>query len=254
MAEIDLRGVSLTYPVYGAEARSFKSVAASVGTGGLIRRTRARVEICALNGINLAACDGDRIGILGHNGAGKTTLLKVLAGILRPQRGSIRRYGTTMAVLNPSIGLDPNLSGYQNVEQIALLYGLSRHQIEAMKPDIADFAELGDFMALPLSTYSAGMKTRLGFAVATAFRPEILVADENLGTGDANFIEKARGRMEAMMADASILVVASHSVTTLRKLCNRAILMEHGEIVVDGEPGAVIERYNGRKVPAAQVG
>ena len=109
-------------------------------------------------------------------------------------------------------------------------------------------------MALPLSTYSAGMKTRLGFAVATAFRPEILVADENLGTGDANFIEKARGRMEAMMADASILVVASHSVTTLRKLCNRAILMEHGEIVVDGEPGAVIERYNGRKVPAAQVG
>jgi len=245
MAEIDLRDIALRYPVYGRTSRSVLAAAKSVGMGGIIRRTRRRgVEVTALDGISLAARDGDRIGILGPNGAGKTTILKVAAGILKPCRGRIRRVGRTVAVINPSVGLDPALSGHENIEQIGLLYGLSRRAIVALRPDVEAFTELGEFLDLPVETYSAGMKTRLAFGVATAFHPEILVADENIAAGDAGFVAKAQTRMRAMMDRASLLLLATHSVATIKTLCNRAILMDRGLIVADGDVDEIVALYS----------
>ncbi len=244
MAELFLKNISLSYPVYGSGAgRSLVTAAKSISTGGVIRRTGHRhVEVDALADVHLTARDGDRIGILGHNGAGKTTLLKVAAGILKPDKGRIRRVGRTVAVINPAVGLSPNLTGYENIEQIALLYGMSRGEIAELRPDVQDFSELGEFLDLPVSTYSPGMKTRLAFGVATAFQPDILVADENIGTGDATFVKKARDRMRVMMDRASILLLATHSVKTIETLCSRAILMEHGRVIADGDVTDIVSR------------
>jgi len=248
MAELSLNNISLNYVIYGAGSRSVVTAAKSMTTGVSIRRMkRNRVEVAALDDVTLNARDGDRIGVLGHNGAGKTTLLKVAAGIFKPTAGKIRRVGRIVSIINPSVGLNPILSGHENIAQIALLYGLGRREIEKLSPEIEEFTELGEFLDLPVESYSAGMVTRLAFGVATAFRPEILVADENIGTGDARFIEKAEERMHNMMDQASLLLLASHSIPTIKKLCNRAILMEHGKIVGDGDTDEVIEMYESGK-------
>lgn len=247
MASFRLNNVSLSYRVFSGGERSVTSAVKSIATGGVIRHTNGRnLEIQALRDIQLRAGDGDRVGVIGHNGAGKTSLLKVIAGIYRPQQGSIERRGKTVAVINPAVGLDPMQTGYENIETIGLLSGLSWPQIRAAIPDIEAFTELGEFLSLPVSSYSAGMKARLAFAVATSLNPEILIADENLATGDAHFVQRARQRMQDMMEKSSILVLASHSLSTLRQLCNRAILMDHGQIVADGEVEEVVGNYQNR--------
>ena len=243
MTFFELTDISLSYPVFHATDQSVKTAVKSIATGGFIRRSGRAVEIQALENINLSGSNGDRIGIIGHNGAGKTTLLKILAGIYNPQRGTIRRRGNTVAVINPSIGLDPALTGYENIENVGLLSGLAWPEIRERVPDIEEFTELGEFLSLPVSAYSAGMKIRLAFAVATSLHPDILIADENLGTGDAHFIQRAQARMQSMMDRSSILVIASHSLPTIKRLCNRAILLEHGKIVADGEVEEVIKVY-----------
>ncbi|HEV2552950.1 MAG TPA: ABC transporter ATP-binding protein [Bosea sp. (in: a-proteobacteria)] len=245
MVSFELRNVSLNYPIFHAVDLTLKSAVSSLATGGTIHRSsRGRFEVQALTDVSISAKAGDRIGLVGHNGAGKTTLLKVIGGIYRPQLGFYRREGRTMSVINPANGLQQDLSGYDNIENIALLYGMSLKEIRSHVPDIEAFAELGDFLSLPVSTYSSGMQARLAFAVATTFEPEILVADENLSTGDARFMERARDRMEAMMARSSILVLASHDLAALERLCNRGIMMEHGRIVADGPISEVIARYS----------
>lgn len=244
MPSVTLKNIWLSYPVFGSGDLSVSSAVKSLATGGIIRRSGKRsVEVCALQAVNFDARDGDRVGVIGHNGAGKTTILKVLAGIYRPQKGRIRRNGKTAAIINPAVGLQSDLSGYKNIENIGLLSGLSTRDIREKIPDIAEFTELGDFLNLAVSTYSAGMRTRLAFAVATSLHPEILIADENLGTGDANFIRRARTRMETMMSGASILILASHSLETVKRLCNRAILLEHGQLTADGTVDEVVKRY-----------
>jgi ABC-type polysaccharide/polyol phosphate transport system ATPase subunit len=254
MVSIELRNVSLSYPIFHAVDLTLKSAVSSLATGGTIERaSNGRVEVRALTDVSLSAHAGDRIGLIGHNGAGKTTLLKVIGGIYRPQKGYYRREGRTMAVINPANGLQQDLNGYDNIENIALLSGMSLKDIRARLPDIANFAELGDFLSLPVSTYSSGMQARLAFGVATAFEPEILVADENLSTGDQRFMERARIRMEAMMARSTILVLASHDLAALKRLCNRGILVEHGQIVMDGPIADVVARYEHSDPAAAAV-
>ena len=244
MASFELHNLSLTYPVFHPGDQTVRKAVREIAMGGFIRSTgRRSVEICALDNINLSAVDGDRLGIIGQNGAGKTTLLKVLAGIYKPQSGSVRRTGRTAAVINPSIGLSPGLSGYDNIENIGLLSGLALAEIHARIPDIEEFTELGEFLSLPVETYSAGMRTRLAFAVATSLNPEILIADENLATGDAHFVQRAKARMREMMDRSSILVIASHGLSTIRDLCNRAILLQHGKLVADGPVEDVIKKY-----------
>lgn len=244
MASIELRDISLNYRVFSPVDLSVKAAVRSLATGGLIRSSGWRsVEICALTGISLTVGDGERVGLIGHNGSGKTTLLKVIAGIYRAQYGSIRRAGKTVAVINPGNGLQQDITGYENIENIGLLSGLRHSEIKARIPEIVEFTELGEFLSLPVSTYSSGMQTRLAFAVATSLNPEILIVDENIGAGDARFFERAQKRMEAMMNRSSILVLASHSLPTVQQLCRRAILLEHGRIVADGPVEQVIARY-----------
>jgi ABC-type polysaccharide/polyol phosphate transport system ATPase subunit len=247
MASFELTGVSLRYQVFQAGDLSMKSAVKAIVTGGLIsQNSKRKVEIRALENINMVAREGDRIGLVGHNGAGKTTLLKVLSGIYRPQSGRVRRIGKTVSVINPSMGMNPSLTGYENIENLLLMFGLSWAEIRSRMPDIEEFTELGDFLALPVNTYSAGMKTRLAFSVATSFHPEILLVDEHLAAGDAGFMKRAQERMRAMMERSSILVLASHSLSIINEFCNRAVLLEHGAIHAQGTPAEVVEVYNQR--------
>lgn len=244
MAEIVLTDVSVSYPVLGSHPAQDNEARLKSRVGGLIRRSEAGYsEVVALRGINLEIGDGEKVGLVGENGAGKTTLLKVLAGIYKPHKGRVFRAGRTVSVINPSVGLEPDLSGYDNIRTIGLLSGHSLRKIDERFREISEFTELGDYLDLPVSAYSAGMRTRLAFAVATAFHPEILIADENLGTGDAHFVERAKERMQAMMDASSIIVLATHSEHMIRQICNRAVLISHGEIIADGPPEDVLATY-----------
>ena len=205
---------------------------------------RRTVEVAALEDINLRIQEGERVGVIGHNGAGKTTLLKLIAGIYRAQKGRFHREGRLATVINPGNGLQMDVTGYENIENMGLLSGMTLPQVRAQLDNIVEFTELGDFLSLPVSTYSTGMMTRLAFAMATVASPEILVVDENLSTGDAAFVERAQARMTAMMQRSSILVLASHSVDVLDQFTNRAILLEHGRIVADGPVKDVVAVYN----------
>lgn len=245
MAFIELESVSLLYPILHAVDLNLKTQLRALSAGGVIARSEKRntVEVRALVDINLRITEGDRLGVVGHNGAGKTTLLKVISGIYRPQKGTIRRQGHAVALINPSNGLKQDFTGYENIENIGMLSGLTRKQIAERIADIAAFTELGDFLSLPVGTYSAGMQTRLAFAVATSLDPEILVADEAISAGDARFMEGAQRRMKTMMEKSSILVLATHSIETLRQLCNRAILLQHGRLIMAGSVDEVADMY-----------
>lgn len=248
MASISLKKIWLSYPVLQGTDLSIKSAFAPLRkTGGVLRQVgRGRVEVNAINGISLEIADGERVGLVGHNGAGKTSLLKVMAGIYKPQQGSIRRTGRTVAVINPNNGLHLDLTGRENIEVMGLLWSLSPAEINARIADIEAFTELGEFLSLPVSTYSAGMLTRLAFAVATSLDPGILLVDETFGAGDQQFVARAMLRMEAMMARSKILVFASHDLATLTKLTTRALLIERGSVVADGPTEEIARLYRSK--------
>ena len=218
------------------------------GRGGLAARTggtidAARGVVTALRDISFEIREGDRLGLMGHNGAGKTTLLRLLAGAYPPTRGRILSSGRISTLFNALPGLATDGTGRENIMTCALHLGLTRREILRKMDGIIDFAELGDFIDLPVRIYSAGMLTRLGFAIATSVEPEILLLDEGLATGDASFAQKAERRMNELIARASIFVVASHSDTLLASLCNRALLLEHGRVVRDGAADRLYSSY-----------
>jgi ABC-type polysaccharide/polyol phosphate transport system ATPase subunit len=216
--------------------------------GGLLKRsdeTAKRVVVRALDHVSLTLNHGDRIGIIGHNGAGKSTMLRVLAGIYQPSQGSIRIDGRVSPLFNTSPGMDGDDTGYENILTCGLLLGMTRAEIERKLPEIEAFTELSDYLSLPTRTYSSGMLVRLGFAIATAIDPEILLLDEGLGAGDARFAKRAAARVEALIGRSSIMVLASHSDELIRQMCNRAILLEHGRLVADGPTEDVIKIYAG---------
>jgi ABC-type polysaccharide/polyol phosphate transport system ATPase subunit len=232
MAELYLRDVTIEYPIYNAGNMSLRNQLVALGTGGLLRSdTRRITTVTALDGIDLHLSDGARLGLSGHNGSGKTTLLRTMAGIFAPTRGEIRIAGRVSTVFGLGAGLDPELNGYENIVRMAMLLGATRDEAEDQIPDIEAFTELGDFLSIPVRTYSSGMYTRLVFAVATAAHPEILLVDEVLGAGDASFQEKAHARMMDFISRASVFVFASHSADLLSRYCDRTIVLEHGRIV-----------------------
>ncbi len=234
MASMDLDGVGVAYPIYNAASKSLRKHLVRISTGGLIKADRGQVAtVQALTDITLRLGDGDRIGLIGHNGSGKTTLLRTMAGIFRPTSGRISVSGRVSTVFGLGAGMDPELTGYENIIRMSMLLGASHAEALAATPGIEEFSELGGFLSMPVRTYSAGMTTRLLFGVATATHPEILLIDEVIGAGDADFQVKARKRMSDFAAKASILVLASHSPELMQSFCNRVIRLEHGRIVSD---------------------
>ena len=244
MAGLRLTAVTLDFPIYSLSARSLKNTLWSRTTGGRIGRDGAnRLCVRALHDVSLVCADGDRIGLVGHNGAGKTTLLRVLAGAYEPTSGKVRRHGRTAALLNMSLGIEPEATGYENIMLRGLFLGLTPTQIRDRIDEIADFTELGDYLSMPVHTYSAGMRLRLAFAACTCFNPEILLMDEWLSVGDRAFVEKARRRLQEFVDRAGILVLASQNTSLLERVCSTGILLDAGRVNACGPIRNVIEEY-----------
>jgi len=245
VAQITLKEVITEFPVYGSQL-SLRNMLFGRVVGGVLRRqnnTGKRVVVRALENVSLTINHGDQVGIIGHNGAGKSTMLRVLAGIYQPSQGTITVEGRVSPLFNTSPGLDHDDTGYENIVTCGLLLGMTRDEIERKLPEIEAFSELSGYLALPARTYSTGMLVRLGFAIATAIDPEILLLDEGLGAGDARFTKRAAERVSALIERSSIMVLASHSDELIRQMCNRAILLDHGRVLADGPTEEVLEVY-----------
>jgi ABC-type polysaccharide/polyol phosphate transport system ATPase subunit len=186
---------------------------------------------------------GDRVALIGSNGAGKTTLLRVMAGIYEPVSGTVTSRGRISPMFDIGLGIDQEISGYENIRLRGLILGLRPDEIEERMQDIIDFTELGDYLDIPVRTYSSGMMTRLTFAVATCFAPEILLMDEWIMAGDAGFISKAEHRIQRFVEKASIMVLASHSQAICRRFCNRGIWMETGQVRAIGPIDDILDQY-----------
>jgi lipopolysaccharide transport system ATP-binding protein len=245
---IELKGASVDFPVYNAASLSLKNRVLSAVTGGKIdRQHNGAVVIKGLKNISLEIKAGERVGLVGHNGAGKTTLLRVLSGIYHPTGGRATIVGECISLINIGLGIDPEATGRENIRLRAVMMGMWPAQIDQRIEEIVDFTDLGDFIDMPFRTYSTGMQLRLAFAVSTAVRPQILVMDEWLSTGDEEFKKRADQRMSEVVSSAQILVLASHSRELLLRNCNRLIWLEHGQVHMDGDAGNVAEKYFGVK-------
>jgi ABC-2 type transport system ATP-binding protein len=250
MASIKLQHVTVSFPIYDSRSRSIKRRAMSVVTGGRVRSDPTgrittethRLSVRALDRLSLAIEHGSRIGLIGRNGAGKSTLLRVTAGIYAPEQGKVMVDGK-LALFGGSLGVDPELTGRENIELRALYLGITKSEIREMIEEIIDFTELGAFIDMPFRTYSAGMRARLDFAVSTCVKTDILLIDEGLGAGDASFIDKARQRLERLTGQAGIVVLATHSEGLLRSTCENAVLMESGRILEVGPVEHVLRCY-----------
>lgn len=243
MVSIRARNVGLRYPV----PRNVKLKGrASATVGGRLFARGGRQYITALDDISFELRAGDRLGLVGANGAGKTTLLKVLYGIYEPTAGSIEAQGRRDALFNINLGFRNEATGRRNIVLRGLINGWSNREIEQRMEEIVEFSELGDFIDMPVRSYSQGMSARLAFAIATSFEPEILLMDEWIGAGDKDFQSKAKTRMENMVTKAGIIVLASHDNSLLQRVCNRIISLEHGRIAWDGDAGEYFAASNAK--------
>ena len=242
-AAVEVEHLSVDFPLYHSNARSLKRVVFGTVTGRVAADARQRVVVQALRDVSFALRPGDRLGLIGGNGAGKTTLLRSLAGIYEPQAGNVRIHGSLNALLDPNQGMNIDLTGRENIVLRGLYEGLSRPEIRCLEEDVSAFAELGEFLDLPVRMYSSGMSVRLGFAMATAIRPQVLLMDEWFLAGDAVFMEKARGRLEDMVRGADILVLSSHMTPVVLDWCTRVIWMDQGRIREDGPAAEVLRHY-----------
>lgn len=234
MASIIAQNVALDYPVFNAIAPTKTDPASQKeleSAGALIPRSQRKLShVRALQNVDFALKSGERLGLVGRNGSGKSTLLRVLAGVYAPSEGIVHTEGKIAPLFNVGLGTRPEATGRQNIILRGLLRGLSRREAESRVEEIAAFSGLGDFINLPVRTYSSGMAMRLSFSIATAFRPEILLLDEWIGAGDQEFQDKARARMRSMVDEAGITVIASHNRPLLRSVCNLGLWLHKGEM------------------------
>jgi ABC-2 type transport system ATP-binding protein len=245
MVNIEVHNAFVDFPIFDAKTRSLKKrVLGKVG--GKIG-TESKVPIIeALHDVTLSLKEGDRVGLVGHNGAGKSTLLRLLAGIYEPTRGFAKVSGKVAPVFDLGIGMDPEISGLENIVIRGLFLGMTAKQMEKRIDDIAEFTELGDYLQMPLRTYSTGMRVRLALGVVTSIDPEILILDEGIGAVDAAFLNKAKDRLKDLVKRSGLLVFASHSDEFLMELCDSAIWMDEGKIKQRGSLREVLTGYKGR--------
>jgi lipopolysaccharide transport system ATP-binding protein len=251
---IDVDNLTLFFPLYHGNSRSLKKTVFAAATGRIGRDAQQRPGVQALRDISFSLRSGDRLGLIGANGAGKTTLLRTLAGIYEPVVGRIRVQGTVNALLNVQLGMNPDLTGRENIMLRGLYDGLTRPALARLADDVGSFADLGDFLDLPVRIYSSGMMVRLAFALATAIRPQILLMDEWILAGDATFLERARGRLEDMVRGAEILVLSTHITTVVQTWCSRVIWLDQGRIREDGPADIVLDSYMNAVAPSAPGG
>ena len=235
----------MSFPLYHGNARSLKKTVMDAASGRLGKDKQHRVVVQALRNMNFTLNGGDRLGLIGSNGAGKTTLLRTLAGIYEPVAGRVRVQGSLNALLDAHLGMNMELTGRENIMLRGLYNGLTRPMLARLEEDVAEFAGLGDFLELPVRIYSSGMVVRLGFALATALRPQILLMDEWLLAGDAEFMERAKHRLETMVRSADIMVLSTHDIGIVRAWCTRVMWLADGHVRADGDANTVVDAYTG---------
>ena len=242
-SSLTLQNVAVEFPIYNAAGRSFKKRLMRATTGGRVSGESGRIIVKALENVSLNLQHGDRLGLLGHNGAGKTTLLRVLAGVYEPTSGVVAVKGRVTALFDNTLGLDQEATGYENIFLRGMLLGIQKKQLQSAIDDIAAFTELGDYLHMPIRTYSSGMALRLAFGISTVIHPDILLMDEYFAVGDESFVKKAERRLNEVIERAGILVFASHSLELIRRLCNKALVMNAGRIVATGPVEPMIVAY-----------
>lgn len=231
MALVEADNVHVEFPIYEGRSRMFRNTVLSVATGGFIGEDAARrVVVRALDGVSFSLREGDRVGLVGHNGSGKSTLLRALAGVYEPVAGTVRVEGRVASMLNLSLGVEYEATGYENIFIRGVMMGLTRSEIVRLVDDIVAFSGLGEYINLPMRTYSTGMALRLAFAVSTCVSADILLMDEWLAVGDESFREKANDRLRRLLDRAKILVLASHDEGLIRANCNRIMRLSHGKL------------------------
>ena len=244
MTAIHLRDVSVDFPVYQGSSRSLKKTLMRAGAGGrILADASQRLVVHALDQINLDIEEGDRVALIGPNGAGKTTLLRVLAGTYEPTMGLIEVDGHVAPLFDSALGLNPDATGYENIILRGVYMGMSPKSMAGRMEEIAAFTELGDYLRMPIRSYSSGMLMRLAFGVATCVHPEILLMDEWLLAGDAYFLEKARARLASFVTGSKILVLASHSDLIVRDWCNKGLFLDRGQVRMFGPIDDVLAAY-----------
>jgi ABC-type polysaccharide/polyol phosphate transport system ATPase subunit len=254
LSHIRVEGLCVNYPLYGRSRAAAGIHEVDSDLDRMVRDRKGRVVgVRALQGVTFDAAAGERIALLGENGSGKTTLLQVLAGIYTPDSGVVEVEGRTTALVNINLGMNAEASGHRNITLRGLAAGRTRAEIEERRAEIAAFSELGDFLDLPVETYSAGMRMRLSFAIATAFEPDVLILDEWLSAGDAAFRKKATERMRTFVDKAGILVLASHSPSLLIDTCKRALWLDAGRVRAEGDVKEILQAY-GEEMERRQVG
>ena len=250
MAAIEASGLAIEFPLYHHNARSLKQRILAASPLRLKKDEDNRIVVAALRDLCFAVGDGERVALVGQNGAGKTTLLRTIAGVYEPVAGRLRVEGEIGSLIDPAAGMDPLLTGRENVVLRALYRGLTEADGRALADEVAGFAGLGEFFEVPIRGYSAGMNVRLAFAMATAMTPEILLMDEWFLAGDADFMAKAEARLTRLVTDAEILVIATHDMGIVRRWCTRVIKLEGGRITADGTVAEVLGEEPGEPVPA----
>jgi len=246
VAHISLSSVQIDIPIFNANGRSLTSRILETATGGrLDSDPNGRVHVRALDEISIEIQSGERVAIVGHNGAGKSSLLRTLAGVYAPTKGRITVNGTVASLIDLALGINLEATGRENIYVRGQLLGLSKAKIRDSFDEIVDFADLGDFIEMPVRTYSTGMHLRLAFAVSTLVRPEILLMDEWLSVGDSDFQQKAEERLANLVDESKILILATHSRELIQQVCNRVIWLEHGRVRRDGSPDSVLRDYFG---------
>ena len=227
---IEAVNVSVEFPIYSSSQRSLKKMIFKRTVGGGFTDNTSYVTVKALNNVSFDVHEGERVALIGHNGAGKTTLLRVLAGVYHPSSGAINIAGEVVSLIDMAMGMDSEATGYQNIYIRGILLGLKRKEIAKHIDYIIEFSELGDYINLPVRTYSSGMLLRLAFSIISILKPSVLLMDEWLTVGDTYFREKMGKKLEEMINNTSVLVLASHSKDIIKKYCNRFFLLQNGSI------------------------
>lgn len=238
---VKMKDVNLYYPSTLYNALTLKQEVFS--RLKLEKRKENLEDVHALRDFNLEIKEGERVGVIGHNGAGKSTLLRALAGVYPIKSGTIETSGEIRSMFDLTLGFDMDSTGRDNIMNRGLMLGGTPWEVREKEQEIIDFSELGEFIDYPIKAYSSGMLVRLAFAISTSVRGEILLVDEVLSAGDANFQKKARQRMANVMDSAKILVLVLHDMNSIREICNRVILLNKGQVVADGAPEKIIEMY-----------